>query len=160
MKWKSFYVCLAEKRGCGGSVALWIADFSLVLQVSVLALLFAGLGLKLRGKHFWHGVAMLSALALHTASIFVVMVPSLMVLGKPILSFPSDRLSLVSIFHVAFGVSAEVLAVWLVGAWHLQPDVGPCVRRKKWMRVAFSFWVAALALGIFVYVLLYTTLIA
>jgi uncharacterized membrane protein YozB (DUF420 family) len=87
------------------------------------------------------------------------MVPSLMVLGQPTASFPLDRLSIVVIFHVAFGVVAEILAIWLVGAWHLQSDVGPCVRRKRWMRVTFSFWVAALALGILLYVLLYTTLI-
>jgi uncharacterized membrane protein YozB (DUF420 family) len=141
-------------------VALWIADLSLVLQVSILTLLFVSLGLKFGGKHFWHGVLMLSALALHSGSIFVVMVPSLMALGQSILTFPSDTFSVVSIFHVLFGVSAEVMAVWLVSAWHLQRDVGPCVHRKKWMRVTFSFWVAALALGILMYLLLYTTLLA
>jgi uncharacterized membrane protein YozB (DUF420 family) len=144
----------------GGFVAFWLAEVSLVLQVSVLSLLLVSLGLKFGGRHFWHGVLMLSALALHTASIFVVMVPSLMVLGQPIASFPLDRLSIVVIFHVAFGVVAEILAVWLVGAWRLQSDVGLCVRRKRWMRVTFSFWVAALALGVLLYVLLYTTLIA
>lgn len=141
-------------------MALWIADLSLVLQVSILTLLFVGLVLKLGGKHFWHGVLMLSALALHTVSIFAVMVPSLMVLRQSILAFPSDRFSIVTIFHVVFGVSVEIMAVWLVSAWHLQREVGPCAHRKKWMRITFSFWVAALALGILVYVLLYTTLLA
>ncbi len=151
---------LRLRRGVvGGFVAFWLAEVSLVLQVSVLSLLLVSLGLKFGGKHFWHGVLMLSALALHTASIFAVMIPSLMVLGQPIASFSLDRLSIVVIFHVAFGVVAEILAIWLVGAWHLQSDVGPCVRRKRWMRVTFSFWVAALALGILLYVLLYTTLI-
>jgi uncharacterized membrane protein YozB (DUF420 family) len=144
----------------GRFVVFWLAEVSLVLQFSVLTLLFVSLGLRFGGKLFWHGVLMLSALALHTASIFAVMFPSLMSLGQTIVSFPSDRFSIVSIFHVALGVSAEILAVWLVGAWHLQPDVSPCVRRKKWMLFAFSFWVAALALGILMYVLLYTSLIA
>jgi hypothetical protein len=150
---------LAEKRGCGGSVALLIADLSFGLQVSVLAILFVSLGLKLGGKYFWHGVLMLLALILHTASIFVVMAPSLMALARPILNFPLNRLSVVVMLHVAFGVLAEVMAIWLVGAWHLQPDASPCVRRKNWMRVAFAFWVAALVLGILLYVLLYTALI-
>jgi uncharacterized membrane protein YozB (DUF420 family) len=140
-------------------VALWIADLSLVLQVSILTLLFVSLGLKFGGKHFWHGVLMLSALVLHSGSIFVVMVPSLMALGQSILTFPSDTFSIVSIFHVLFGASAEVMAVLLVSAWHLQRDVAPCIRRKKWMRVTFSLWVAALAMGILMYLLLYTTLL-
>jgi uncharacterized membrane protein len=150
---------LAEKRGCGGSVALWIADLSLGLQVFVLALLFVSLVLKFGRKYLWHGVLMLLALVFHTASIFVVMVPSLMALAQAVLNFQLDRFSAVIMFHVAFGVLAEVLAVWLVGAWHLQPEASPCVRRKKWMRVTFIFWVAALALGILMYVLLYTTLV-
>jgi hypothetical protein len=117
------------------------------------------LGLKFGRKYFWHGVLTLLALIVHTVSIFVVMIPSLRALAQPVLSFPLDRLSTVIMFHVAFGVLAEVLAVWLVGAWHLQRDASPCVRRKKWMSVTFSFWVAALALGLLLYAFLYTTLI-
>jgi len=103
-----------EKRGCGGPLALWIADLSLVLQSSILALLFVGLGLKLGGKHFWHDVLMLSALVLHTASILLVMVPSLKVFGQSILTFPSDRLSLVSILSARRGhgcLSGHCLAI-------------------------------------------------
>ena len=57
---------------------------------------------------------------------------------------------------MVFGVSAEVLWVFLVSMWRFKPDyLVKCVKRKKYMMPTFTIWTIALLLGITLYISLY-----
>jgi uncharacterized membrane protein YozB (DUF420 family) len=63
----------------------------------------------------------------------------------------ADPLVIATLVHVSAGLLAAVLGIWLVGSWHLQKDLQPCFRRKRFMDVTFTLWSTAIVLGIVLY---------
>jgi uncharacterized membrane protein YozB (DUF420 family) len=128
------------------------ATISLILQIVVLVLLFAGVGLKVRKKFRQHGIVMLTAVVLHTITILVVMIPSF------ILGFSSpgsidfaNTLVVATLVHGFVGIAALLLGVWLVASWRLKADMKTCFAKKGIMRLTITIWLIALFLGIFIY---------
>lgn len=96
------------------------------------------------------------AVVLHTVSIFVVMVPSLLASGG-LFGDLSNYLALVALSHSVLGSFVEVLGVYLLSVLALNRGITKaCFRNKMIMRVTFVLWVVELVVGIYVYFLLYT----
>jgi uncharacterized membrane protein YozB (DUF420 family) len=96
------------------------------------------------------------AVVLHTVSIFVVMVPSLLASGGLFRDL-LNRLALVVLSHAVLGSIVEVLGLYLLSVLALNRGVSKaCFKNKVIMRVTFALWVVELIVGVYVYFLLYT----
>jgi uncharacterized membrane protein YozB (DUF420 family) len=96
------------------------------------------------------------AVVLHTVSIFVVMVPSLLA-SRGLFGDLLNRLALVVLSHAVLGSFVEVLGLYLLSVLALNRGVTKaCFRNKMIMRVTFVLWVVELIVGVYVYFLLYT----
>ena len=132
------------------------ADLTMLLQIVIFFVLFAGFGMAKAKRDFAkHGAMVGVAVALHTVSIFMVMMPSLLRSGGLFENWFSN-LPLAVVSHAALGILVEILGAYIVLAWVLHhKDVKPCFRRKSAMRVVAVCWLIDLILGAYVYVLLY-----
>ncbi len=125
---------------------------SLVIQIVVLALLIGAIMLKSQKKFRQHGITMLSAVVLHIISIFVVMIPSFTAFfGASGLIDYADVFVVLTLVHVAAGVTDALLGVWLVSSWHLQTNMQTCFKKKRFMDVTLVLWLLAIILGIVLY---------
>jgi len=126
------------------------ATISLIFQIVVLVLLFAGVGLKGRKKFRQHGIVMLTAVVLHTIIILAWMVPSFSasVLGSINLA---DMIVVTILVHAFMGIAADLLGIWLVASWRLRADMKTCFAKKSLMRVTMTLWLITLFLGIVLY---------
>ncbi|MGA2767384.1 MAG: hypothetical protein ABSF24_03600 [Candidatus Bathyarchaeia archaeon] len=133
--------------------AVFLSDVNLLLQLAILVLLVLGFSFKRRGVYLKHGATMGIAVALHTFTIFAIMVPSLLALTG---SFENLLAELVIFSHAVLGSLVELLGLYLVVAWvsHHQ-EVKVCLGNKKFMKPTMILWLLELALGIIVYILLY-----
>jgi uncharacterized membrane protein YozB (DUF420 family) len=132
------------------------ADLALVLQIVVYLVFLAGFVLvKTRRNYARHGAIMSVAIVLHTISILMVMVPSLLSSGG-LFENLLGNLQLAILAHATLGTLVEILGLYVVLAWALHyKDVKPCFRRKTTMRVLAVLWTIAIVLGVYVYILLY-----
>jgi uncharacterized membrane protein YozB (DUF420 family) len=132
-----------------------LSQANLILEIIILALLFAAFAFKKNGKFRKHGGTMVAAVVLGLVSFAIVMGPALLSLGQNGLFDRPGRLFFVTVAHASFGCVALVLGTYLVVSWHLQASTQGCMRKKRIMLVTFTLWVLALIFGILVYVLLY-----
>jgi uncharacterized membrane protein YozB (DUF420 family) len=135
-------------------------QINLVFQIVILAIISMSFALKRMHKYFLHGITMLIGVVFNTFSFLLVMGPSLLNFREFILANTLNRISLVTLAHSVLGGVAEILAVVLVASWHLQSSTKGCMGKKKVMRITFILWVIALALGILLYVLTYTSILS
>jgi uncharacterized membrane protein YozB (DUF420 family) len=132
------------------------SDLALLLEIVVFLVFLAGFVLvKARRDYAKHGPIMGVAIALHTVSILMVMVPSLLS-SSGLFENLLGSLQVAILAHATLGILVEILGLYVVLAWVLHyKDVKPCFKRKKIMRVLAICWTAALILGACVYILLY-----
>jgi uncharacterized membrane protein YozB (DUF420 family) len=126
------------------------ATISLIFQIVVLVLLFAGMGLKGRKKFRQHGIVMLTAVVLHTIIILAWMVPSFSLSFSGSINF-ADMIVVTILVHAFMGIAADLLGIWLVASWRLRADMKTCFAKKSLMRVTMTLWLIALFLGIVLY---------
>ena len=126
------------------------AAISLIFQIVVLVLLFAGMGLKGRKKFRQHGIVMLTAVVLHTIIILAWMVPSFSLSFSGSINF-ADMIVVTILVHAFMGIAADLLGIWLVASWRLRADMKTCFAKKSLMRVTMTLWLIALFLGIVLY---------
>ena len=132
-------------------------DVSLVLQVVIFFLLVLGLpfakGFGGKKNLLIHGYLTLTALIVHTAIIFIVMI-------SPFSSGFAElgELSLLDSFnvwsHVILGTAAEVLGFVVVGFWvSRSPSKMACEKMKALMLPLFIVWTISLVSGTLIHVL-------
>jgi uncharacterized membrane protein YozB (DUF420 family) len=126
------------------------ATISLILQIVVLVLLFAGVGLKGRKKFRQHGIVMLTAVVLHTIIILAWMVPSFSASFSGSINL-ADMIVVTILVHAFMGIAADLLGIWLVASWRLRADMKTCFAKKSLMRVTITLWLITLFLGIVLY---------
>ena len=126
------------------------ATISLILQIVVLVLLFAGVGLKGRKKFRQHGIVMLTAVVLHTIIILAWMVPSFSASFSGSINL-ADMIVVTILVHAFIGIAADLLGIWLVASWRLRADMKTCFAKKSLMRVTMALWLITLFLGIVLY---------
>jgi hypothetical protein len=133
-----------------------VGNVSFVIQIVVLFLLILGLPLS-RGSAnqknlIRHGYSTLAALILHTASILIVMIPSL--IGG--VNGYAD-MSLVASFtvwsHVVLGTLAWILGIIIIASWLGKgPSKMSCFKLRKWMMPVFIIWVISIFNGALVHI--------
>jgi uncharacterized membrane protein YozB (DUF420 family) len=135
------------------------ADFTLLLQIVIFVVLLAGFVMaRVKRSFLRHGVIMGVAVVLHTISILIVMMPSLLSSGGLFENW-AGSLPLAVASHAALGILVEILGAYLVLIWALHPkDAQSCLKRKTAMRVVLVSWLIELILGAYVYILLYVPL--
>jgi hypothetical protein len=135
---------------------LLIATVSLIIQIAIISLLIVAYQLKRKSNFRAHGLVMLTAVAVHLAAIFVVMLPAFVVGFVPfILANPTSSTGVLAVVHAAFGAIAAVLGVWIMANWRLRKSLAYCTPMKRIMLTTFIAWSVALSLGIIVYVVIY-----
>ena len=133
-----------------------LADVNLLLQLAIMLILAVSLWFKFKHKYMKHGTIMGLAVALHTISIFVVMVPSLLA-STGLFADLLNRLTLVILLHAILGSLVEILGLHFLSVWALNRWVSKeCFKNKMKMRVTIVLWVIEFVLGVYVYILLYT----
>jgi uncharacterized membrane protein YozB (DUF420 family) len=123
--------------------------------VAILFILTVGWGFKRGHNYAKHGIIMEIAVALHTISIFVVMVPSL-VASTGLFASLLNRLALTILPHSVLGSFVEILGIYLLSVWASNPSkYKACFKNKMIMKATVLLWAAELVLGIYIYILLY-----
>ena len=135
---------------------LFIATISLVIQLAVLTLLLIGYEFKRRLRYRVHGIFMLSAVILHLAAIFAIMVPSFIAIT---IEKPSTLITTIAPLHATAGTITAILGIWIVGGWRLRQSTQYCAPKKKFMLATLILWSATIAFGIIFYFILNWTLI-
>lgn len=132
------------------------ADANLVFQIVIFLVLAVGLSIAKAKRSFQkHGLIMGVAVGLHTISILIVMVPSLMA-SRGLFADLFDSLALVVLSHAILGSLVEVLGIYLVGTWAAnRKNVQACYKRKTAMRATVMLWLVELIIGVYAYTLLY-----
>jgi hypothetical protein len=134
-----------------------MATASLALQITVLFLLFGSVWLKTKKRFRQHGITMLIAVVIHTITISAIMIP---VFALIVANSSPTAVSTLASVHGVLGIAAEVLAVWIVVSWRLRTSIRYCATKKKTMLLALILWVAALVLGVLLYLYFYTPLLS
>lgn len=98
-------------------------------------LIWGFLNARSRRSFLRHGILVSAALALHTISIMLVMVPSLLAMGGLFQNL-SSNLALIFVFHASLGGLVEVLGIYFVAVWVLgRASVKSCFGRKGLCRL-------------------------
>ena len=140
-------------------VSVTEATASLVLQIIVLVLLIVAVALKNRKKFRQHGILMTTSVVLHIITILTVMYPPL----SSYFSFQNtgsiviDADLIITVLHVAMGLTAVTIGIWLTASWHLKTDLQRCFSNKKLMKPTLAMWVIAILLGIYLYISIWAT---
>jgi uncharacterized membrane protein YozB (DUF420 family) len=137
-------------------VSLFIAYVDLVLQISIFALLIAGLVVERKRKIKVHARLMLAAVVLNLVSFAAIMGPAEDSISKQL-----GNLSVIGTLHIAFGGLAMLASFWILGTW-LVPSLirqSPKLRcygktNKRIMTALTVLWLAALVAGFVLFVLL------
>ncbi|MGB8781152.1 MAG: hypothetical protein WCD81_10955 [Candidatus Bathyarchaeia archaeon] len=138
--------------------AYFLSDVNLLLQLAILVVLILAVFFKARQSYLRHGALMGIAVTLHTVLIFSIMVPSF---ASLVGSFGNLLWSsaLVILLHAVLGSLVELLGLYLVLAWALNRwNVKVCFGNKRFMKPTIILWLIEIALGTYVYVLLYVPL--
>ena len=137
-----------------------IPTIALLIQIVVLALLIYGYWLFKKLLFKRHGKIMAWAVVLHIIAIFGIMVPSLVLAVIPIFIIRQSygTVSIITLIHVPFGITAVSFGAWFVIAWRYQGLKG-CFNRKKFMIATMITWLVSLFLGITLYFIFYWSLL-
>jgi hypothetical protein len=122
------------------------SDVDIMVQLVILGLLLYGYHrFKFRHKLRDHGLIFTVATVLNTATILFLMIPDFLL--NHLQEATIDVTFLVILVHVAFGGIAEILAVWIVIRWYWNGKSFKKCEGKRVMRLTYSAWLTALAIG-------------
>ncbi len=128
------------------------SDLAFVLEIAVLIILFFGrFRMARKGRFVEHGVSMTIAVILHAISVFLVMIPSLVVSANILFSEFSNPAIVITWIHMPIGLVSLFCGIFLVTKWRFRPPEKSCYSRWKMMRPVFWLWVLSSALGILIY---------
>jgi hypothetical protein len=128
-----------------------LGNVSFVLQIIILALILVGSYNSRAKRRARHGWIMTLAIVLHTISIFVIMIPS--ILGSVDLLGELSSGGITTWMHMVSGTIAEIWGIALIAMWGFAKPKMTCAARTWQMRLLLIVWVLALASGIIVHLL-------
>ncbi len=143
-------------------VSLLIAQLDLAIQATILILLISGLFARRQRKIKIHAWVMLVAVILNLVSFVAIMGPAWDNVGEG----GTGGLSTAAMLHVSFGGLAMLSSFWVLGTW-LVPSLllqNPKVNcygklNKRIMTALTILWIAALAAGFVLFLMVNTTLL-
>ncbi len=133
---------------------LTLATANLFVQLVLIAFVFVAVYLARKGRVTRHCAIQRATISVQIIAILAVMLPSLLGYIENVPTLPLLFPELL-IHHT--------LGLVVVGAWiYINLEVGgiirPLVRRKTAMRVTFGVWLIAIALGVNIFLTIYTSL--
>jgi hypothetical protein len=127
-------------------------DITFLSQIAILLILIAGYIFVRDRKLKTHGLIMAVAVALHTITIFLVMVPSFVTYLDVLPMVTLSPIIIITLIHAIPGILTEVLGLILIVEWRFRPSPNmTCVKRKWLMTPLFMLWVFTLITGIIFY---------
>jgi hypothetical protein len=143
-------------------VSVFVAQIDLALQITILALLVAGLAFMRMRKIKGHAWVMLAAVVLNLVSFAAIMGPAWDNVGEG----GAGALSSVALAHVAFGGLAILSSLWVLGTWILPTIFSKNAKamcygkfNKRLMVAVTLLWVTALAAGIALFLMVNTSVL-
>jgi uncharacterized membrane protein YozB (DUF420 family) len=127
-----------------------ITTISLALQLLVFALLIFGYYRFRAGDLIGHGLVLVSATVVHIGAIILRMIPAFST-DPQFLSIMLDPLNLMHWSHVALGLLAPALGLYISLRWVLHGSNPRFCRGKLLMRITFVVWFVSLLFGIVMY---------
>jgi hypothetical protein len=131
-------------------------DLNLVLQITILAILFVSLFYKRKTKFKAHGVTMGLGVILQILAFILVMGPTFFNNLDFFYSEASVPAVQTTWIHAVPGAIALLLGIFLVARWAVKTsNVTGCYKLKRIMDVTIVLWILSLVFGIATYVLFY-----
>ena len=127
-----------------------IATLSLILQLTVFAMLIFGYLLFRAHNIKGHGVVLCVATVVHIGAILLRMIPA--VFSDPeFTSLSLDPLNMIHWSHIVLGLIAPALGTYISLRWIIH-GTNPRYCVGKWMmRITFITWIISLVFGIVMY---------
>jgi len=121
------------------------------LGLNVIALIFVTVGIvRRKGSKkvmIRHGFLSLLGFAIKLATVFVVMIPALLVASSDLAELSALPLGLV-VVKVVLGIAGDAMGFVCIVPWLLKPvEQMGCYRVKKWMLPTFIIWSISIILG-------------
>lgn len=143
-------------------VSVFIAQLDLALQITILVLLVAGLASMFKSKIKTHAWIMLTAVVLNLVSFAAIMGPAWDKVGEG----GAGTLSGVAMVHITFGGLAILSSLWVLGTWILPMIFSRSAKircyssfNKRLMIAVTLLWIAALIIGIFLFLMVNTSVL-
>lgn len=128
------------------------SDIGLLLEIAVVVALLVGrFRFARNGRITAHGFSLTIALALHAASVLVIMIPSFAASLDFLFTEFYSPAAIVTWIHVPLGFSVLALGIYLVSEWRFRLPGATCYKRVKIMRPLWLLWVFSLILGFLLY---------
>ena len=143
-----------------GESGLSLPDINLVIQSLILFMFLASIVFKMKGKFRIHGTLMLAAVISSIATFlwFVsVKAPTFTTYMQRFLDQSLNFIAFVA--HISLTVLAVLLGVWVVGSWRFRTNLF-CASKKKVMRLIAILWILGYFVGVLLYLVVHTNLIA
>jgi uncharacterized membrane protein YozB (DUF420 family) len=141
--------------GLFNASATFLADLNLLFQIAVFISLLVSILLKYKLKYRLHGAIMGFTVMLHTGSILIVMVPSI-IASRGLFKNPFMRLAFTTISHSILGSIVAIIGFYIVGKWMFNRlNTKNCSKNKRLMQIATFLWFIELIHGTFTYFLFY-----
>jgi hypothetical protein len=133
-----------------------LQDITFLSQIGILLFLVVGYKFIKDRKLKTHGLIMTAAIAVHSITIFLVMVPSFITYLDVLTRTSFSPIGIITLIHVITGILTEILGIFLIVQWRFRPPPKmTCVKRKWLMTPLFILWVFTLILGIAFYIYYY-----
>ncbi len=131
-----------------------LATANLAVQLVLIVFVFSAVYLARKGRVTRHCAIQRTTVSVQIVTILVVMLPSLLGYVQDVQAVP---------FLFSEMLIHHTLGLVLIGTWiYINLEVGrvihPRVKRKNAMWFAFSVWMIAIALGVNIYLTIYTSL--
>ena len=95
------------------------------------------------------------AVALNAVSLATIMLPSLLLGLGFVAKYPTNPISITTIFHAGIGTVAEFLGIYLVLKWRFSKTYVECMKNRRLMKPTIYLWVTTAILGVIFYIELY-----
>jgi uncharacterized membrane protein YozB (DUF420 family) len=131
-------------------------DLNLVLQITILAIIFVSLFYKRKNNFKVHGATMGLAVILQILAFILVMGPTFFNNFDFFYTSTSIPAVQTAWIHAVPGAIALLLGIYLVSRWAIKTsNVTGCYKRKRIMDATIGLWLFSLLFGIATYVLFY-----
>jgi len=128
------------------------SDVALFIEIAVIVTLFvARFGLARKRRIRAHGVTAMIATALHTVTVLLVMIPSLLRSQNLLFNNFSSPAIILTWIHAPLGLLALIIGLYLVAEWRFRPPGATCYKRARLMRPLWLLWVLSVVLGLLIY---------
>jgi hypothetical protein len=128
------------------------SDVALFVEIAVIVALFVGrFGFARKGRIKAHGVTAMIATALHTVTVLLVMIPSLLRSQNVLFTDFSSPAIILAWIHAPLGLLVLIMGLYLVSEWRFRPPGTSCFKRARLMRPLWLLWVLSVVLGLLIY---------